>query len=106
MDIKLQTQQDTIIAEISGEIDGKTSSLLQEKLIPLLTPQSKIILQMTEVSYLSSAGLRVLLMLYRQANTNSSQLVLVGLSEEVTDIMKITGFLKFFKISDTVENAI
>ena len=106
MEIKLKNQQNTTIAEISGEIDGQTSSLVQEKLLPLLTAQNKIILNMTEVDYMSSAGLRVLLTLYRQASANDSQLVLVGLSEDVKDIMEITGFLNFFTISETIETAL
>ena len=106
MEINLKNYQDAIIAELAGDIDGKTSSLVQEKLLPLLMPQSKIILKMAEVAYMSSAGLRVLLTLYRKASANDSKLVLVGLSEEVTDIMEITGFLQFFTISNTVEIAL
>lgn len=106
MDINLKNHQDTIIADMTGDIDGKTSSFVQEKLLPVLIPQNKIILNLTKVNYLSSAGLRVLLNLYKQATAKDSQLILVGLSEEVSDIMEITGFLKFFTITNTVEIAL
>ncbi|MEM8778179.1 MAG: anti-sigma factor antagonist [Cyanobacteria bacterium P01_G01_bin.49] len=106
MDINIKNYQDTIIVDIAGDIDGQTSSIVQEKLLPLLIPQSKIILNLSEVIYMSSAGLRVLLNLYKQAVAQESRLILVGLSEEVKDIMEITGFLKFFIISNTVDIAL
>ena len=106
MDINLKTQQDIVIVEIVGDIDGKTSPVVQEKIFPLFTTNSKILLDMTQVSYMSSAGLRVLLTLYRQASANDSKLVLVGLSEEVADIMEITGFFNFFTTCKTVETGL
>ena len=106
MEIKLKNHQNAIVAEIFGDIDGKTASLVHEKLLPLLISQNKIILNMAGVDYMSSAGLRVLLTLHRQASANDSNLVLVGLSEEVKDTMEITGFLNFFIISETLEIAL
>ncbi len=55
------------------------------------------------VVYLSSAGLRMLLLAYRQAAARESDLLLAGLSEEIRDTMEMTGFLDFFTTIDTVE---
>jgi anti-sigma B factor antagonist len=61
---------------------------------------------MTEVPYMSSAGLRTLLSTYRQVTAKNGKLILVGLSEEIQDTMTVTGFLNFFKTSETVEEAV
>lgn len=106
MEINLKNQQDVCIAELTGDLDGQTSSMVQEKLLPLLTSQGKIILNLTEVEYMSSAGLRVLLNLYKQAQNQESQVILIGLSKDVKDVMEVTGFLKFFTLSNNLETAL
>jgi len=58
---------------------------------------------MTAVSYLSSAGLRMLLLLYRQTQARRSRIALVGLSEEIRDTMSATGFLDYFVTAENVE---
>jgi anti-sigma B factor antagonist len=55
---------------------------------------------MSHVTYLSSAGLRMLLLLYRRIRENNGKMVLTGLTEEVADIMQITGFLDLFSTFD------
>ena len=60
-------------------------------------------MDMTQVQYMSSAGLRMLLSMYRQTQGKEGKLVLVGLSEELQDTMSVTGFLDFFTISETVD---
>jgi anti-sigma B factor antagonist len=54
---------------------------------------------------MSSAGLRVLLAVYRQMTAQNGQVVLVGLVEEIKDTMSVTGFLDFFTTADSLEEA-
>ena len=58
------------------------------------------------VTYMSSAGLRMLLLLYRQAATQNGRVALAGLTESIRDTMEITGFLKFFTVAGSVEEAL
>ena len=55
---------------------------------------------------MSSAGLRMLLLIYRQAQQKSGQIALVGLSEEIKDIMSVTGFLSYFTVCETLEDGL
>ena len=48
------------------------------------------------MAYMSSAGLRMLLVIYRTIVGQGGKVVLVGLSEELQDTMALTGFLDFF----------
>lgn len=100
-----QLQQVKFI-ELSGDVDTNTAPLIQEQILPQVQAGSKIILDMTQVAYLSSAGLRMLLSLYRQIFNQNAQIVLVGLSEEIADTMSITGFLDFFQTADTLDQAL
>jgi anti-sigma B factor antagonist len=79
---------------------------VQQQVLPLAQPGAKILLDMTQVPYMSSAGLRMLLSLYRQVAAKDGQLVLVGLVEQIKDTMSITGFLDFFTTCDTLESGL
>lgn len=91
---------------ISGDIDGSTAPSVQADVLAAAKPDIKMILEMTQVSYMSSAGLRVLLAVYRQATAQNGQVVLVGLVEEIRDTMSVTGFLDFFTTTDTLAEAL
>ena len=58
------------------------------------------------MAYISSAGLRVILMSVKTLNTQKGQLALANLSEGVLEIIKMAGFHNLIKIYDTVEEAI
>ncbi len=80
-----------------GNIDGKTAPELQAAVAPLFAEHATIVLDLSGVAYMSSAGLRVLLLVHRQLAANKGRAVLVGLSDTVTETMRITGFLQFFE---------
>ena len=101
----LQVQPVTVI-EMAGDVDSNTAPLVQKQVLPLVQPDSKILLDMTKVRYMSSAGLRLLLSLYRLVLSQNGQLLLVGVAEEIKDTMSITGFLDFFKTSDTLDSGL
>ncbi|MGF1485974.1 MAG: anti-sigma factor antagonist [Prochloraceae cyanobacterium] len=103
MEIHTNSIADVKIVAIAGDIDANTAPKVTETVLPLVTPASKILVNMTEVVYMSSAGLRSLLSLYRQTTAKDGKIVLVGLSEDILDTMSVTGFLDFFTVCDTVE---
>lgn len=103
MEIELRTLDDILAATVTGVIDGRTSPLLEERLVPEIRPNAKILLDMSGVTYMSSAGLRVLLLLYRQVDARGGRVVLTGLSDMLHDTMAITGFLDFFVALPTVD---
>ena len=103
----LETQAPTPVTLITlvGDIDGSTAPGVQADILAAAAPDIKMIWEMTQVSYMSSAGLRVLLAVYRQATAQNGQVVLVGLIEEIKDTMSVTGFLDFFTTTDTLDEA-
>ncbi|TAF03649.1 MAG: anti-sigma factor antagonist [Nostocales cyanobacterium] len=95
--INIKTTKDIKEVVLEGQIDANTASSVTEEVLPLIEPGSKILLDMTGVEYMSSAGLRTLLTLHRQTDAKKGNLVLVGLNEEVEDTMTVTGFIEHFK---------
>ncbi len=106
MEINIKTVNDATIAVLKGDIDASTAPLVSKEVLPLVEAGKKMILDMTEVPYMSSAGLRLLLSLYRQTTTKEGKLLLVGLSEELQDTMSVTGFLEHFQVSKTLEEGL
>ncbi len=96
MNVSTEERDGILIAHIRGDVDSRTSSALREQLMPLVRPDARIVLDMSEVTFLSSAGLRTLLLLYRQITQTHGQVVLAGLSPVIRDTMAVTGFLDFF----------
>jgi anti-sigma B factor antagonist len=105
VEIKIHQDGDVAVAVVSGEIDSKTAGAAQAELLPLIEKSAKAVLDLKQVTYMSSAGLRMLLLLYRQATAREGKVALVGLSEEIKDTMSMTGFLNFFRVAETLEAA-
>ncbi|MFC8914615.1 anti-sigma factor antagonist [Streptomyces sp. WAC05374] len=93
----------TVIA-LDGEINSTTSGGLQAQLLPFIRQGAEVLVDLTGVSYVSSAGLRTLLIVHRRAQQLDARITLVGLSEEVTFVMNATGFLDFFRIGEDVDS--
>ena len=106
MNIDFRVEGNIAIAGVSGEIDSKTAPEAQTKLLGIAADHSRLVIDMTNVTFLSSAGLRTLLLLYRQTAARNGKIVLVGLSEEIKDTMSMTGFLKFFAVAGTPEEGL
>lgn len=94
------------VVELIGDIDGSTAPKVQEHVLPLAEVGGRILMDLTQVPYMSSAGLRMLLSVYRQISSRNGQVILVGLSEEIRDTMSITGFLDFFTTRDTLDSGL
>lgn len=106
MDIQTSTVDGITTIELSGDLDTTTSREALAEILPLVEPHGKMILDLTRVPYMSSAGLRVLLSLYRHTSNQDGKLLLVGVSEEIRDTMEITGFWDFFTACATMDEAI
>lgn len=104
--INIKSVEEIQVVELVGNIDSNTAANVTDTLSELVKPNCRLLLDMTKVPYMSSAGLRTLLSLYRQTTKEQGKLVLVGLSEELVDTMSVTGFLDFFIAKTTQEEGL
>lgn len=100
MEITVSHEGKITLITVAGEIDAKTSAEAQAQILPLATTDSHLLLDMSGLTYMSSAGLRTLLLIYRTASGVGGQVVLVGLSDDLQATMEATGFLSFFTVVD------
>ncbi|MDR3575249.1 MAG: STAS domain-containing protein [Anaerolineaceae bacterium] len=98
--------QDVNVVELEGDLDGSTAPNVQAQVVLLVVPGVKLIMDMSKVSYMSSSGLRMLLVTYRMITSKTGKVILVGLSEDIRDTMSLTGFLDFFTYLPTLDEAL
>lgn len=106
MEITQSIIQDVNVVKLAGDLDGNTAPGVQDQILPLANSNVKMILDMSGVSFMSSAGLRMLLVMYRTINSKSGKVILVGLSEDIRDTMSMTGFLDFFTYFETLDDGL
>jgi anti-sigma B factor antagonist len=95
----------TVIA-LSGELDSRTAPEVQRSLADLLPADGTALLDLSGTSYMSSAGLRVLLLVHRRAKERNVEVVLSCVPPEVHAVMSATGFLAFFTVTDSVDEGL
>jgi anti-sigma B factor antagonist len=107
MNVQLTILEDKItLVTLRGELDGNTTPPILDIITPIIIPQVRIILQMQKVEFMSSAGLRMMLILYRQINEKKGDMVLVNLPENIAEVMAMTGFLRHFTTFDSIDAGI
>ena len=99
MNITHTVIDDKDVLHPQGRIDTLTSPELESALKPLLDKEKiQITLDFQEVSYISSAGLRVIIKAAQKAKAVNGEVALTNLNESVAQVLEITGFQSFFNI--------
>lgn len=107
MHIDAETRGRVTLLHLHGAIDAITAASVQEATLQALDAKpAGLVLDLGAVDYLSSAGLRVLLVLLKRAGTDGTALVLTGLTELVREVFEISGFITVFRLAPTVEDAV
>ncbi len=107
MEIKTSTQDGVTIIGISGNLDANTAQQAQDEIMPLVVPDCRLVLDMSQCEYVSSAGLRLMLMIAKKIKTTeASEWCLASVSEEIMDVMEMTGFSQFFQTYGSISEAI
>ena len=106
MDVVVANDGPTTIVAPSGDIDGRSALAFQEVVAVNVTEGSRVLLDLSGVPLMTSAGLRVLLLVYRQATVSNGRVLLCGLNSDIRGSMSATGFLSFFTVYPTREEAL
>ncbi len=96
MELSKSTIKGWQIIEVTGQVDSKTIGDLRDYLDENIKGDLPVALELSEVPFMSSAGLRTMLILFRKTQDMNVKLCLVGLNEEIAETMKVTGFYQYF----------
>ena len=105
MEITQKKQDVKMIISLDGRLDANTAGSLEQVLVPLINEgEQYIVLDMDKLEYISSAGLRVLLMCMKIMRKKDGKLVLAGMKDFIKEVFDIAGFTPIFEIFDSVED--
>ena len=97
LDIQTKKEGTTQTVVLKGRLDTTTAPELDEKLDRLYDGMTDLIIDVKDMDYVSSAGLRVILKAQKTMNKKGS-MKFVGVQDSVMEIFEITGFLDFLTI--------
>lgn len=106
MDLNILTEGAIKIIEIEGKLDSASAQDAEDKVRDVLLPECRILLDMRSCSFVSSAGLRALLMVAKRIKTVGGAGVMCGVSLEIREVMEMTGFEDLFAMYDSMDDAI
>jgi anti-sigma B factor antagonist len=106
VDLREEVLGDITVVEILGRIDSTTALTLGERLTGILRARKALVFDLRQLEYIGSAGFRILLLAAKQADAAGSRLVLCGMSPKVRQMFDLGGFLDFFPISASRDDAI
>jgi anti-sigma B factor antagonist len=106
LDLSAQTAGGVTIAELTGELDVASVPALREQLLSLLRPgSSRLVLDLSRVSFCDASGLAVLVNTARRASLLGGFLRLAAVSPQVGQVLKITGLHRHLANFPTVQAA-
>ncbi len=106
MDITINKTPNYTEVSLSGSLDAVTSPDAETKLMAAVNEATAMVIDFAELSYISSAGLRVMLGLAKVMQKKGGKLVLSSLSQQVKEVFDISGFTTIFRIFATKSDAI
>jgi anti-sigma B factor antagonist len=106
MEIKASLEGDVNVVALSGRIDPQAAVDLKKDLAPLVGDSKKLLIDMAEISYIGSAGLRELFFAAKNLERNGGKLVCSNLQPEVKRIFEIAGFSIPYQIFDSRSEAL
>ena len=98
MTITKTKDNDKTTISLQGRLDTTTAPQLQEELESVFNDAKVVYLDFSELIYVSSAGLRVLLIGMKAAKAKSAEFTLTNVSEEIMEVLEMTGFSDMLKI--------
>jgi anti-sigma B factor antagonist len=103
--VDFSEKENYFLIKVDGEIDAYHSATFKQKSKEKLsgTSHSKYVIEMSNVTYIDSAGLGAVVSLLKEARNLKKELVLVGLQPQVRKIFEMTKLDKIVKIVDTID---
>ncbi|HRX15708.1 MAG TPA: STAS domain-containing protein [Spirochaetota bacterium] len=96
----------SVVVKIGGSLDAKTAPTLDKKLSDEVDQvPEKLVISMEKLEYIASAGMGTLINYNEIMSKKGKKLILCDLPDKITKIIKMLGFINFFSICKTLDDA-
>lgn len=107
MDISVQGLKRVQVVTVNGRVDSSSAPQLDEKLKNLRqNGYENLVLDLSEVDYMSSAGLRAIVSALRDCKKHGGNLCLVNPSARVGEVLELAGLTSLFNVYDDTTTAV
>ena len=107
MNISTDRQGEALIAMAEGRVDGANALEFQEALEAAISPDDTgVVLDFEGISYISSAGLRVVLLVAKTLQKQNAKMAVCSLSDSIREIFEISGFDKIIPVHGSRADAL
>jgi len=95
MEMHTERENGILIAQAEGRVDGTNAREFEKALLAAIGENDRLlIIDLHQLVYISSAGLRVFLMIAKELQRRGGKLVVCSLSETINEVFEISGFSK------------
>lgn len=85
-----------VVTAVSGEVDAATADDFEAQLRPAIAESTDVVLDLTEVSFMDSSGLRALVAIHHEVAERGGTIELAGTSNVVERLLSVTGLAELF----------
>ncbi len=105
--LEIEYEQNTLVLKVSGRIDGSNAGDFQTKIQELIPEDANsAVLDLNDLAYISSAGLRVILLLAKNMKKRQGKLGMCAVTGPIKDVFTISGFHNIIPIYNDRPSAI
>ncbi|NGX40126.1 MAG: putative anti-sigma factor antagonist BtrV [Chlamydiae bacterium] len=106
VEITIEQEGDIHIVTLDGRLDASSTPVIEKKLAKLVETAKQLVVDFSKVTYLSSAGMRLLLSLTKRLQSGDGQILFFGMNDDVMEIIKMAGFERILRIFNTKKEAL
>ena len=107
MNVQVEHRDGVLVAEVEGRVDSSNSQDFERQLHDAIGEDvGAVVVDLGKLAYISSAGLRVVLLVAKTLGQRSVSISLCALSDPVQSVFEISGFNRIIQIYDTQADAI
>ena len=97
LNITMNEQEGRLIVALNGALDNAASTQAERGLAPVFErTDCDVVIDCTELNYISSSGLRIILNVFKHTRGNGHKAILKNLSDDVVEVFNLSGFLQLF----------
>ncbi len=105
--MELKKIDDIVVVYLKNRLDATNSPGLESEIVPMINKDvNKFILNMQELVYISSSGLRLIVLMIKKLKSYAGNLILTNLHPFIENIIDMTGFTQMLTIANSEEEAL
>ncbi|MBP5388459.1 MAG: STAS domain-containing protein [Prevotella sp.] len=101
MKATIEELEDKYVATLEGELDTAAAVEVEKVLKPLYKSNGRdIIIDCTNLEYIASSGLRILISILKGAKAGGSKVIMRNMNDDIKTVFKLTGFINLFEFEE------